>query len=154
MSSLKASLFTQLLREVGHARIEVTGCSMLPAILPGDVIRVEAGPAQIGDIAVFSQDGQLCAHRLLAVVDGQAIARGDANRRLDPAFPVNEILGRVSRVERRGVVLNNLGLRPWSSLMLRNSSILRRAYLRALYIRARMVGPRQSLTPSTTKTQA
>lgn len=129
MKSLTCALLTELLREAGHATIEVGGNSMLPAIRPGDVLSVETGPAAIGDVVVFNQAGHLCAHRLLAVVDSQAITRGDANQRLDLPFACKEILGRVTSLERNGKTIRDLTYRPLRSLLIRNSSLIRRLYL-------------------------
>ena len=130
MSALTTTLLTELVQKIGHARIEVIGGSMLPVIRPGDVLRVMAGPVSMGEIAVFNSGGHLCAHRVLAVLDGNVIARGDANKHLDAPLPCSQILGRVTCVERRGVIRYNLAPRPWASFFIRNSSIVRRIFLR------------------------
>lgn len=132
MNALKVTLLKQLLREVGYARLEVFGSSMLPVIHPGDVIVVESTPVRAGDIVLFDRDGHLCAHRFFAGVDGQVIARGDANRDLDTPFPFEQILGRVSSVERNGTAVTDLAFRPLASMFIRNSSLVRRLILRTL----------------------
>ena len=137
MIALKVSLFTQLLRDVGYARMEVSGCSMLPAIRPGDVIRVESSPARMGDIILFLRDGHLCAHRFLAEIKGHVVARGDANRKPDAPFPYEQILGRVISLERNGVVITDLAVRPLASLIIRNNSLIRRLILRILDLRSK-----------------
>ena len=129
LDGVAQELFIQLLRETGHARMKVLGLSMLPAILPGDIIRVERGNVAPGDVVVFSRTAHLCAHRLLTTVDGQAITRGDANPGLDPVLSCSEILGRVTSLERSGTVVENLRSRPFISLILRNSQLLRRIFL-------------------------
>lgn len=122
-------LFIQLLRKTGHARMKVFGCSMLPAIRPEDVIRVESGPVNPGDIIVFERAGHLCVHRLLTTVDSQAIARGDANPGVDTPFPYTGILGRVTSLERNGTVVKDLKFRLLFSLIIRNSQIACRIFL-------------------------
>ena len=152
MAALTTTLFTELLQTVGHARIEVLGSSMLPVIQPGDVLRVEAGPVQPGDIIVFTGEGSLCAHRLLALADGMAIARGDGNRRYDVPFPNEQILGRVMNLERAGAVISDLSPRPLASLFIRNSSLLRRVVLRLMAIRRKGTISRSlPLNPSSSK---
>ena len=99
---LAKELFIQLLRETGCGRMKVFGHSMLPTIRPGDVVQVESGPANPGDIIVFDRAGNLCVHRLLTTVDCQAISRGDANPGIDRPFPFKKILGRVTSLERNG----------------------------------------------------
>lgn len=155
MAALTTTLFTELLQSVGHARIEVLGSSMLPVIHPGDILQVESSPAHPGDIIVFNNQGLLCAHRLLTVIDGRAIARGDANRRLDTPFPIENALGRVNSLNRGGVVIEDLKFRPWASFFIRNSSLFRRGYLRFLSIRRgkRIFGSVET-NPSLSKQQA
>lgn len=154
MIALQASLFTQLLREVGHARMQVTGCSMLPAIVPGDVIRVESAPAQVGDIVVFNRDGHLCAHRLLAIVDGRIVARGDANRKLDLPIEPEEVLGKVTSLVRQEVETTDLRYRPILSFIIRSFYLAPRIYLKAQSLYSRLFGPQQRLTPTSTNIEA
>lgn len=152
MAALTTTLFTELLQSVGHARIEVLGSSMLPVIRPGDVLRVKAGPVQPGDIVVFAGEGALCAHRLISLSGGIAIARGDGNRRYDSPFPSSQILGRVIDLQRAGIVINNLSPRPVASLFIRNSFLLRRLVLRFMAVRRkRAVSKALPLNPSSSK---
>lgn len=128
--TLTATLFTRLLKEVGQGRIEILGSSMLPAIRPGDVLRVESSPVEPGDVVVFDSNGNLCAHRLLYIKGSLAVTRGDANRHFDAPFAITEILGRVSSLERDGKTVTDL--RQWKllSFLIRNSVLCRRVYLR------------------------
>jgi signal peptidase I len=155
MAELTTTLFTELLHSVGHARIEVLGSSMLPVIQPGDILRVEAVTCHPGDVIVFNRDGVLCAHRLLAIVDGMAIARGDANRRLDAPFPTEQILGRVIDFQRGKTIVRDLSAKPMASFFVRNSSLIRRVFLRLLSMqRKRMLAGSMKLNPSPSKLQA
>jgi hypothetical protein len=125
LDGVAKGLFIQLLRETGRARIRVFGISMLPTILPGDVIEVERGSANPGDIVVFVREGRLCAHRLLGYVNSEAITQGDGNPCVDSPFPFESILGRVTCLERNGMVINDLSIRPFVSRIIRNSQIAR-----------------------------
>jgi len=155
MVALKTSLFTQLLREFGEATIVLGGCSMIPALRPGDAVRVQAGDIAIGDIVVFLRGDHLCAHRLLSVANGQAIARGDANRKLDDPFPVEQILGRVISLQRQGTHVHDLAYSPVLSFIVRNSSISRRVLLKLYQGRTRLkMLLRPELIPTSSKFEA
>jgi hypothetical protein len=123
-SELKAQLFAEALRSFGKARLAVTGASMLPSIWPGDTLEVRRENAsQIvpGDVVLFRRDGRFVAHRVIrrgtgvppvrgghgqdghATSGGRAtrlITRGDRMR--DPDSPVapEELLGRVTAIQR------------------------------------------------------
>lgn len=152
MAALTTTLLTELLQSVGHARIEVLGSSMLPVIQPGDILRVEAGPVQPGDIIVFTSENSLCAHRLITFSGEMAIARGDGNQRYDAPFPSEQILGRVIDLRRAGTTISDLSPRPLASFFIRHSSLLRRIVLRILAIRRRKaISSALPLNPSSSK---
>ena len=125
LDGVAKELFIQLLRETGRARMKVFGISMLPAILPGDIIQVERGSANPGDIIVFVRQGWLCAHRFLGCMNSEAITQGDGNPELDTPISYSSILGRVTCLERNGVVVNDLSIRPFVSRIIRSSQIAR-----------------------------
>lgn len=124
------TLFSELLREVGHAAIEVHGSSMLPVILPGDVLKVEAGQAALGDIVVFIRNDRVWAHRVIAISGNEIVTRGDANPNPDASLHYEEVLGRVSSLARNGTVLTDLQPRPKLSRLLGNWPLVRRMSLR------------------------
>lgn len=141
MLPLTATLFSQLLRDVGQATIEVHGSSMLPVILPGDLLRVEAGAPSIGDVVVFLRDNRVCAHRVVRITDCTVITLGDANSDPDPCVNKNDILGRVTSLERYGTTVFDLRPRRVTSTLLGNSSLLRRIYLRVRAMRWGLQSP-------------
>lgn len=90
----------------GVIRFRAGGVSMLPTLLPGDLLEIErAAPAEFrgGDIVLFSRGGSLFAHRLIAFDETRArlTTRGDSMGPCDPEQN-RTFLGRVISVERRG----------------------------------------------------
>jgi hypothetical protein len=68
---LKCQLAAETLRNSGYLRMRATGLSMLPAVLPGDILHVgRCGIDHIrtGAIAVFECYGRLVAHRVVKPV--------------------------------------------------------------------------------------
>jgi signal peptidase I len=89
--------------------IRVSGMSMSPALLPGDLAIVRRGAhPQEGSIALVRADGHAAVlHRVVAIGDdGIITTRGDANR-VDDREPAaaREIAGVVVRVVPAGVWL-------------------------------------------------
>ena len=102
-SSQLVGLAASQLRATGRLRLGVTGSSMLPAILPRDVLLVRACAAErarVGDIAVFLRDGRLFSHRVIARSGARLVTRGDALPAADPPVEPHEMLGCVRRVLR------------------------------------------------------
>jgi len=103
------TLAAEMLRSFGEVRSVVRGASMIPTMLPGDVVivrRETARTARPGDVMLFFRDGLFCAHRLVdKTQEGEQvrlIARGDALGKNDSPFAGKELLGRVTAVVRRG----------------------------------------------------
>lgn len=106
--SLGCGLAAEVVRRFGAVRLRVTGGSMTPAVRPGDTILVQrCGMAEIstGEIVLFARYGRLFAHRVTGNVtrsgEGCLLTRGDRLRMADPAVSRSELLGRVSRIERK-----------------------------------------------------
>jgi len=106
---IACDLVSETLRTFGSARLRVLGASMVPTLLPGDVLSVERAPLRDilpGEIAVFARDAYIVTHRVVAR-DGDSpaarlITRGDCARRADPPVRASDLLGRVVAVERNG----------------------------------------------------
>jgi len=101
----KVGLFTDLLHRMGEARIRVTGSSMLPAIWPGDILtirRCRMADACAGDIALFTRDGRLFAHRVVGRGNERLVTRGDTVPTADGPVSDAEFLGIVVSVVRDG----------------------------------------------------
>jgi hypothetical protein len=106
--ALKCELAGEVLRSFGTLRLQVTGCSMLPSVMPGDTLVVERifiNAAAEGDIVLFSRSRRLFAHRVIAKREAKNAAiltRGDAMPALDPPVAESDLLGRVSFILRNG----------------------------------------------------
>jgi signal peptidase I len=105
----KCELAAEVVRSFGTLRLQVTGCSMLPAVWPGDVLlaqREDIAKISRGDIVLFSRGGQLVAHRVVSTVSGPEgpclITRGDAQLAPDSPVTAAELLGRVVFILRAG----------------------------------------------------
>lgn len=105
--TLGCELAAEVLRSFGRLRLRTTGASMLPAVWPGDVLSVRshgAMEALPGDIVLFARGGRLVAHRVVerALCDDkiQWVTRGDSVAGNDAPVSSDELLGRVTAIER------------------------------------------------------
>jgi signal peptidase I len=112
INALKCELAGETLRSSRRLRLQVMGWSMLPAVMPGDVLiveRVEPKNLSTGDIVLFERDRRLFAHRVIAGVfdhtDGRIVTKGDAMLRPDVPVSESELLGKVSSIVRHGKML-------------------------------------------------
>jgi len=119
------------------------GWSMAPFIRDGDVITVAplAGPPGLGEVVAFvrPEAEMLVVHRVVAIRGDAPLIQGDSVPECtDGVIPLQNILGRVTRVERQGQAVW-LGLGPERLLIawLSRSGLLGllRARLPALFIR-------------------
>jgi hypothetical protein len=98
-------LLADLLRGGTPVRLEVTGHSMTPFIRSGDVVTIEPlsghHPA-LGEVVALAPGGRLLVHRLVGWDRGRALCRGDVAAGADPPVSPDDLLGRVTRVERGG----------------------------------------------------
>src|SRR5579862_8360555 len=100
-------LAEEVVRTFGEVRLRVFGISMVPAILPGDVVSVRRAIAKeisVGEAVLYCRGGRLFVHRVVdrtspANGDGsdepRLITRGDRMRREDSPVAPSELLGRV-----------------------------------------------------------
>lgn len=104
--SVKCELAGEVLRSSGKLRLQVTGLSMLPSVLPGDTLIVEHATGDSvanGDIVLFGRDRRLFAHRVVSrSKTSEILTRGDSMARPDPAVSEDELLGKVSYIVRNG----------------------------------------------------
>ncbi len=108
-------LLGDLLRAGQAVRLEVTGHSMAPFLRAGDVLTIApcqgASPSQ-GEVVAFApREDRLLVHRLVARREDGLLLRGDAAPQADPLVARAEVLGVVTRAERRGRRVR-LGLGP------------------------------------------
>lgn len=102
-------LAEEVLRSSGRLQFVARGSSMIPAILPGDVLLARhqsIHSIRRGEIALWSRDGRFCAHRVLRLEEAderrEIVTRGDALRRDDQPIQADEFLGCVYAIVRRG----------------------------------------------------
>jgi len=136
--TLGCELATEVLHSFGTLRLRITGTSMLPIVWPGDILTVsshDAAKALPGDIVLFHRGGRLVAHRVIERTIGpneiRWVTRGDAVGDSDAPVSSQELLGRVTAVE-RGFQRPSLQLSPASRLIswtLRSSDFCKRLLL-------------------------
>jgi signal peptidase I len=85
------------------ARMRVSGGSMDPALRDGDVVLIERlQRCQRGDVVVAKLDGRIVMHRVVSVDTDRVQLRGDNRVECDPPIALEDVIGRVTRVERDG----------------------------------------------------
>lgn len=84
------------------------GYSMYPTMKPGDlghVVKCSANDLNMGDLIVFKQSNMLVAHRLIEIVHQNNqrvfVAKGDKNPHKDIPFTENELVGKVTSIQRK-----------------------------------------------------
>ncbi len=125
-NQLKAELLAETIRSRGAAMVRVTGASMLPAIWPGDVLKVRKQDANRiipGEVVLCRRDGGVQAHRVARHCGDHLITRGDTLTVDDPPLPIADMLGQVTSIVRGGTEIP-LVPRSWSRIV---SSVLRRS---------------------------
>jgi signal peptidase I len=144
-----------VVRTFGEVRLRVFGTSMVPSILPGDLIfiqRAHLSEISPGEIVLYSREGRLFAHRVVARAGShdnlRLITRGDRLSHNDPPVLSSELLGRVTSIQcadGRG----HRQLQPaarvnaWGQLIVR----LLRTSDRATYLYLRLDGYWRSFVP-------
>ena len=110
LGARQLELLRGLLAEGFDVELRVTGSSMAPFIVGGDLVTVSpckmspraSVPIKIGDIVAFVAGGRLVIHRLVARSGGRLVARGDAAGRPDEPVEADDVLGTVTRILRDG----------------------------------------------------
>jgi signal peptidase I len=161
-TTLTCDLAAEIVRTFGEVRLRVFGTSMVPSILPGDLISVQrAGISEIsrGEIVLYSREGRLFVHRAVACTNCPEqpllITRGDRLNHNDPPVYSAEFLGRVTSIRRsngRGSREVEFQAHPFGS----NALMLRalRTSDRATYLYLRLSALWRDLFPQRTKCQA
>ena len=147
-TTLSCSLASEVVRTFGKVRLRVLGTSMVPSVLPGDLISVQrAGLSGIscGEIVLYSREGRLFAHRVVGRAgsreDPRLITRGDRLSHNDPPVSSSELLGRVTSIQ-CGDGRGHRQVRPAVRLNTREQMIVRvlRTSDRATYLYLRLAG--------------
>jgi len=102
-----AALTCDVLANGGIMRFTARGGSMRPFIRSGDVLNVrpieEGQPLQIGDVLLGRPSSKrLVAHRLQRIRPGGLLLQGDACASPDGWLRPEDVLGRVTSIERDG----------------------------------------------------
>jgi signal peptidase I len=130
-ATLACDLAEEIVRSFGELRLRVFGTSMVPSILPGDlvsILRVGISEVSIGEIVLYSRARRLFVHRVVCCTNGPEqpllITRGDHLDHDDAPVSSAELLGRVTSIQRpdrrgyRQIEFSSLPLEP-NHLMLR-----------------------------------
>ena len=105
-TAVACGLIGEVIRTFGGIRLRVFGTSMVPSVLPGDLIsvqRAKLSEISLGEIVVYLRDDRLFVHRVVARAgdrdDPQLITRGDRLTYNDPSVSSSEFLGRVTSIQ-------------------------------------------------------
>jgi signal peptidase I len=134
----------EVVRAFGEVRLRVFGTSMVPAILPGDLVSIHRASLQdisLGEVVMFLREGRLFVHRVVGrkvaanANDSDApflITRGDRLPHEDPPVSAPELLGRVVTIERGQweVILHGTESNPPILRLLLSSDRVTSLYLR------------------------
>jgi signal peptidase I len=108
-AEVACGLAEDVIRTFGETRLRVFGTSMVPSILPGDLISVRRSASveiSSGEIILYAREGRMFVHRVVGrdggTDDALLITRGDLLRRSDPPVSSSELLGKVISIERGG----------------------------------------------------
>ena len=102
----------------GSLRLRVISSSMIPVVLPDDVVIVRPAPLEAlrrGDLIVVQHGAELITHRLVAIDAHGWRTKGDNCTAADPVWPTAIIVGRVAGIE-RGARMIDLQDRRWQRL--------------------------------------
>lgn len=141
---LACGMAEEVVRRFGEVRLRAFGTSMVPAILPRDLVSIQRARLQDispGEVVVFLQSGRFIVHR---VVDRKMVAsadrpeewclitRGDRLRHADPPVCSPALLGRVVSIERdnRTVEIPPIGANHYIVRLLQSSNRATSLYLR------------------------
>lgn len=127
------ALAQEVLSEFRQLRLRVTGSSMLPAVLPGDILSFQTCPAESlapGCIVLVRRDGRLFAHRLLALTPDGLLTQGDSMPQPDPPTPAADFLGVLVGQQRVGREVPANAPPRFGRWLMRHSALARRLFLR------------------------
>lgn len=107
-------MIAETLRGGGRTRTTVSGMSMSPLLLHGDLLEIapERRP-RIGDILLVVHNGSLVVHRLVRLEHGKMYTRGDATGACEE-LTGDQVLGKVVAGWRNGRPIAVYGLLPGS----------------------------------------
>jgi len=139
----KFSLAAEVVRSGFPLRLQALGTSMLPTLWPGDVLTIQSQGREIrdADIVLAERENSFLVHRVVSRVGPVWITRGDAMPCNDQPISPENILGRVSLVERGNrLIVPDRKLSQLRRLLARvlcHSDLVRRLALRVHAIRVK-----------------
>ena len=101
----RKDLLKEVLLRWGCARLRVNGTSMLPSLLPYDVVslvRCPAGDLLPGDLVLREHRDRWLLHRVVRLEGDWLYTRGDLLPFGDPPAPAENVIAKVVRLERFG----------------------------------------------------
>lgn len=107
-SNSAVSLAEVTLLASGQLRLRVTGGSMLPALIPGDVVQFQsciAEQTEPGDVVLFRREDRFVVHRVVNKTSDGLLTQGDALAQPDLPVSSAEVIGKVVGVSRRGIIV-------------------------------------------------
>ena len=136
-------LTEEVARKFGKVRLRLMGTSMVPSILPGDLVtirHVSLNEISPGEVVLFTREEGFTVHRFVNRTGTPSnpclITRGDRLRHNDPLVPSSALLGRVECIERYG---RRFQPAPWLNIWERLIAPLLRFSDRATYLYLRLV---------------
>jgi Peptidase S24-like len=147
----RLDLAAEVLHRFGEVRFIAHGSSMIPSIYPGDLLTVRsdsASDARRGEIVFFLLGGRPFVHRVMRKWPERNrvvfATRGDALPKEDPSIDASQLLGRVTRIQRRGksipIVAKPGPFTRAHRWAVRNSTTFARLLLAAHALRMRLAG--------------
>jgi signal peptidase I len=140
----KCSLAAEVLRSRWGLQLRVRGASMLPTLWPGDLLTIQSASfdqVQSGDVVLYQHEERFfVVHRVVSKARSRdnepewfLIARGDCMSMPDAPIRPDRVLGKVTSIERAGLVFAPRNLSTFRSILawiLRHCNLLQRVVLR------------------------
>ncbi|MGH7866525.1 MAG: hypothetical protein ACREP9_02575 [Candidatus Dormibacteraceae bacterium] len=111
LDEVRCSLAAEALRSRGVLNLRATGVSMLPTLWPGDLLTVQClrgEEAEPGEIVLYTRHRRFFGHRIvsrsLRGEDASLVTRGDCMPADDPPIGRDEMLGKVTEIQRSGSI--------------------------------------------------
>ncbi len=111
LDNVRCSLAAEALRLRGVLKLRATGVSMLPTLWPGDQLTVQClavEKAEPGEIVLYMRRDRFFVHRIVSKKMGHGntslVTRGDCMSADDPPIGSDELLGKVTEIQRRGSI--------------------------------------------------
>ena len=98
------------LKYLTNNQVTVIGKSMYPCLQEGDQVYLDKHPRyQVGDIIVFSYEGGILIHRIVARYNGSLLCKGDNAFAIEKIF-MSQVYGKVVTIKRNGTTVSLLSM--------------------------------------------